>query len=85
MIAERPVSAAFWTFAVLVITYCCLKSIYNLYLHPLSQFPGPKLAAVGSWYEFYYDVIRDGTYLWKIEDMHREYGNLVSIPFLINQ
>lgn len=61
--------------AVVVLTsYCICKCLYNLYLHPLSKFPGPKLAAIGFFYEFYYDVIKDGLYLWEIERMHRKYG-----------
>lgn len=29
---------------------------------------------MGTFYEFYYDGIKDGTYLWEIEKMHRKYG-----------
>ncbi|KAJ5898140.1 Benzoate 4-monooxygenase cytochrome P450 [Penicillium tannophilum] len=50
------------------------KAIYRLYAHPLSGFPGPKLAAVTSLYEFYYDVVKSGMYLWEIERMHEKYG-----------
>jgi len=55
-------------------TYIFLKAGYNLYLHPLRSFPGPKLAAIGSYYEFYYDVVKDGMFLWELEKMHEEYG-----------
>lgn len=32
--------------AVQIITYCIGRAIYNLYFHPLSKYPGPKLAAI---------------------------------------
>lgn len=49
-------------------------AVYRLYAHPLSGFPGPKLAAVTFLYEFYYDVVKSGMYLWEIERMHEKYG-----------
>lgn len=51
-------------------------AIYRLYLYPISSFPGPCLAALTFWYEFYYDVIRRGPYTWEIEKMHKKYGSL---------
>lgn len=59
------------------ILYWISKTIYNLYFHPLRDFPGPKLAAIGCEYEFYHDVVKDGRYLWKMEEMHRKYGQFV--------
>ena len=52
--------------------------IYRLFLSPLASIPGPRLAALTSWYEFYYDVIKPGQYVFKIKDLHEEYGNDVS-------
>ena len=54
--------------------YLFLRSIYRIYFHPLSRFPGPRLAAITHGYEFYYDVIRHGMYIWEIEKMHQKYG-----------
>ena len=49
--------------------------IHRLYFSPIAGFPGPKLAAITSWYELYYDVIKDkGKYLFEIEKMHDKYG-----------
>jgi hypothetical protein len=54
--------------------FLALRTIYHLYFHPLSKFPGPKIAAATFLYEFYYDVIKSGMYLWEIERMHEKYG-----------
>lgn len=72
--SEKPFTAAVWLTVALLSCYCVLKCIYNILFHPLSHIPGPKLAAMGSFYEFYFDVIKDGTYLWEIEKMHEQYG-----------
>ncbi|ATZ50413.1 hypothetical protein BCIN_05g07640 [Botrytis cinerea B05.10] len=59
-----------------VFTYlCCI--FQRLYFHPLSKIPGPRLAAATSWYEFYYNVIRDGSYIKNFEQMHRDYNSSV--------
>lgn len=52
-------------------------AIYRLYLSPLAKFPGPKLAALTSWYEFYHDVFRHGKYTFEIGDMHKKHGAVV--------
>lgn len=60
--------------AALLFLLCVRIVIYRLYAHPLSGFPGPKLAAATFFYEFYYDVLKKGMYIWEIEHMHEKYG-----------
>jgi len=62
--------------AVAVATWLVGSAVYRLYLSPIAKFPGPKLAALTYWYEFYYDVIKDGggKYTRKIEELHEIYG-----------
>lgn len=68
-------SAKMWPLLLgFVSVYFFLTSIYRLYLHPLSKIPGPKIAALTWGYEFYYDVVRHGTYIWEVEKMHDKYG-----------
>lgn len=74
LLKDISVLGAFGAVLSALILYLCARVVYDLFLSPLSAFPGPKIAAIGSLYEFYYDVVRDGTYLWEIERMHQQYG-----------
>lgn len=68
--------------------YLMSLAFYRLYFSPLANFPGPKLAALTLWYEFYYDVIKRGRYTWKIKELHKTYGRrqtLFTQTFLIRQ
>ncbi|PKY00826.1 cytochrome P450 [Aspergillus campestris IBT 28561] len=68
-----------WLGCAATVGYVLLQSIYRLYFHPLRKFPGPRLAALTSLYEFYYNVIRSGKFLFEIERMHEQYGPIVRI------
>lgn len=59
---------------VLAIVYMIYAVVYRLYFHPLARFPGPKLASITYWYEFYYDIIRRGQYTFKLRELHEKYG-----------
>ena len=71
---EVPRSTIVWSFVTVSVIYVVLRCVYNLYFHPLRKIPGPKMAAMCSWYDFYFDIIKGGTYLWQIKKMHDEYG-----------
>lgn len=55
--------------------------LYRVFLHPLSRFPGPRLAAATFGYEIYYDVFKSpgGQYNTKIRELHQRYGPIVRI------
>ena len=57
-----------------LIGYLTTLAIYRLVLHPLNQIPGPRVAALTSWYEFYWDCPKKGTYFRRIQEMHKHYG-----------
>lgn len=67
------------TTAIFFTLYVVLLFIYRLTLHPLAKFPGPRLAAVTFWCEFYHDYFCGGQYLFRIRDMHAKYGHIVRI------
>ncbi|KAK5292441.1 putative P450 monooxygenase [Cryomyces antarcticus] len=72
-------SAASLLLAFATAVYVVGGAINRLFFSPVAKFPGPRLAALTFWYEFYYDVVRNGRYTWKIEEMHEKYGPIVRI------
>ncbi|KAI1872361.1 uncharacterized protein JN550_004080 [Neoarthrinium moseri] len=62
-----------------IVLYYVTLALYRLYLHPLAQFPGPKLAAVTRLYEGYYDLYQSGQYTFKIAELHKYYGPIIRI------
>jgi hypothetical protein len=83
LISNQPLPAviAFVSAAWLIGTVAL--AVYRLFLSPLANFPGPKLAALSRWYEAYYEIICRGRYSRKIDELHNKYGitRLPVIPF----
>lgn len=65
-------------FSSLIIVRSLIVIVYRFYLHPLSRFPGPRLAAITQVREFYYAGIT-GTFPDEIQKMHQTYGPIVRI------
>lgn len=63
------------------VIYLVSLIIYRFYLHPLSGVPGPRLAAITSWYETYYDLFKapGGQYWNKLDELHKSYGPIIRI------
>ena len=63
---------------ILLLVWLAGTTIYRLFLHPLAKFPGPRLAALTTWYEGYYDVVQKGRFTFQLEALHEAYGELCS-------
>lgn len=64
------------------VTHSILTALYNASpFHPLSQFPGPKLAAATYLYEAYFEWWLVGRYGHEIRQMHERYGESSSAHF----
>lgn len=72
-------SLSTWNYVVGLVTCCAVYAtavaFYRLKLHPLANFPGPKLASASYIYEFWFDVILRGRYTREILRLHEVYGN----------
>ena len=70
--------------AVITVGFFILyTALYRLYFHPLAGFPGPKLAGLTQWYEFYWNVILPGQFTFHLQDLHDRYG--IFAPVIILQ
>jgi hypothetical protein len=57
-----------------VLTWSSWSAFYNVYLHPLARFPGPKLAAASKYWLFYQEFVK-GVSLSDVRDeLHAQYG-----------
>lgn len=50
--------------------------VYNIFIHKLKDYPGPKLAGATRLYELYFDIIKKpfGQYIFEVERLHKVYG-----------
>ncbi|KAH9177310.1 putative P450 monooxygenase [Lactarius sanguifluus] len=53
------------------------RIVYNLYFHPLSHFPGPKLAACSGLWLAYRELIKGESLSDLRAQLHRQYGEIV--------
>jgi hypothetical protein len=67
------------TTAILSFLLAVVGAIRRLYFHPLAHIPGPRLAALTWWYEFYFDVIQPGKYVFHIQELHKQYGTSINM------
>jgi len=59
-----------------------VEGIRRVWFHPLSKYPGPRLAALTLWWQCYYDVFLNsgGQLLAHLEPLHEKYG---MCPYII--
>ena len=81
MITYLPISLISITLSTVsaFILYTITKTIYRLFFHPLSSFPGPRLAAATFLYEAYFDVWQDGQFIFHLERLHDQYGPVIRV------
>ncbi|OTB01337.1 hypothetical protein M426DRAFT_14643 [Hypoxylon sp. CI-4A] len=69
---------AYGFLALLLAFFLLLKTLYRLFLSPLSKFPGPKFAASTKLYESYHAVMKND-WLSNLKSLHDVYGPVVRI------
>ena len=50
------------------------KGFYNIYLHPLAGYPGPKLAGFTILWKMYVELIEERNLVDCLFELHTEYG-----------
>ncbi|KAI0791420.1 cytochrome P450 [Abortiporus biennis] len=64
---------------VLVAIWTLASWIYNIYLHPLAKFPGPKLAAMTKLWRAHLELVQQGSLYEKLSQLHSVYGDVIRI------
>ncbi|KAJ5662422.1 Cytochrome monooxygenase lcsI [Penicillium maclennaniae] len=63
--------------AIALAAYLLWTIFYNLYIHPLSKYPGPKVAACTDLLNLYWTST--GQYYYKLKELHDQYGDVVRV------
>lgn len=68
-----------WTLAVFVVlatitTYVLWIILYYIYLDPLAQYRGPRLATFTKYWRVYIDIVQQKSFVHELEQLHRKYG-----------
>lgn len=69
-----PLPTAALSVFCISLCFILVRLIYRLLWHPLASFPGPRRAAITTWYRAYYDIILDGEWVYHLESLHEKYG-----------
>jgi hypothetical protein len=66
-----------------VVLWLAYTVFHRLWTSPLAGFPGPRLAALTTWYQFYFDIVKDGRLPWHLAHLHQIYGEYVEDSSLL--
>jgi hypothetical protein len=71
---EFSVSLLLWTLIFAWVGRGVLRVVYNVFLHPLRQFPGPNWAKVTEWWKTYIEVVKQESMIDVLVRLHKQYG-----------
>ncbi len=55
--------------------YLVLRGVYNVFLHPLKRFPGPRAAGLTEWWKTWIEVFKGESFVHVLVKLHEEYGS----------
>lgn len=73
-------------FLASILVYTISLVVYRVFLSPLANFPGPRLAAATAWYETFFDLWTNN-FPAQLDELHNIYGIftlIYSIPLPLN-
>ncbi|KAI0698075.1 cytochrome P450 [Cerioporus squamosus] len=73
-----------WAATVLCAVAAVSVLLRRLFFHPLSRFPGPKLAAATWWYMTYYEVFKDGAFIDHLNYLHAHYSTAAATSYILH-
>jgi hypothetical protein len=68
------VSQAIFSALVVWLGRAVAGGLYNMFLHPLSKYPGPAAAKATTWWKTYVEVVRQESMVDVLFELHKEFG-----------
>jgi hypothetical protein len=61
-----------------VITYAAYMVMYNMFFHPLADFPGPPMGAITIYWKAYVECIANRSFCHELIELHARYGMTIA-------
>ena len=68
------VGLLFWSLLLAWASLRLYNVFYNLFLHPLSKYPGPLGARATDWWKTYIEVVKQESFVHLVMKLHDQYG-----------
>lgn len=77
-LSTQELATAVWHWAPLLpvvgLAWVVGETVYNVYFHPLSRFPGPKMAAATVWWKIHLELVKQESLALRLWELHAQYG-----------
>ena len=82
---DVSISLLVWSLLLAWLILGLYTVFYNLFLHPLRDYPGPLGARSTTWWKTYIEVVKKESFVHLLMKLHKQYGtaqSLMSSQFL---
>jgi len=76
---EIQILRALWTCFLVWLSFFAAQIVYNVFLHPLRLFPGPKVAQATTWWKTYVEVVKQQSMVDVLFELHKKFGDVVRV------
>lgn len=79
---ELKVSLLLWSTFLAWIFQGLLRLLYNVFFHPLREYPGPLAARATTWWKTYIEVAKQESLVDVLFKLHEQYGESSVLLYL---
>jgi hypothetical protein len=71
---DVSISLLVWSLLLAWLTLRIYNLFYNIFLHPLRDYPGPLGARSTTWWKTYIEVVKKESFVHLVMKLHEQYG-----------
>jgi len=71
---DQPLASGILLAFIAWLSWIAQTAVYNAFFHPLSSFPGPRLAATTTLWKAFIECILNRSFCHVLEELHAKYG-----------